>query len=55
MVQNLCGVSASELSFEDGQKIRNIETNTVPMCWHFNGPAKTDGLREPVLKHLGLA
>lgn len=51
--QTLCGVVANELDMS-GNKIRNIETGSLPMSLHFNGPAKTAGLREPILNKLGL-
>ena len=51
--QTLCAVKPEELDFT-GKKIKNIETGQYPMSFHFNGPAKTDGLREPILKFLNL-
>lgn len=53
LCNTLHSVKLEELSFEP-QGIRNIETGRVPCAFHFNGSAKTDGLREPILKHLNL-
>lgn len=46
-------VKIGELDFS-GEMIRNKETNEYPCAFHMNGSAKTDGLREPILKHLNL-
>lgn len=35
-------------------RIRNKITDTYPLSFHFNGSGKTDGCREPILKHLNL-
>lgn len=51
--QTLCEVSLDELDFS-GERIRNKETDSQPLTFHFNGPSKTNGTREPILKHLGL-
>lgn len=55
--QSLCNtlhdVDISELEF-DNSFIKNKETNTYPCSFHFNGNAKTQGLREPILKQLNL-
>ena len=48
----LCGVEASELDFS-GKHIANLVTGSEPMAFHFNGGAKTAGLREPILAKLG--
>lgn len=61
-VWNLCGVDASNLELydvhmsdgPDHKRVFNRETHTFPTCIHFNGGSKTDGLQEPILKHLGL-
>ena len=53
LVWNLCGVDASNFEFKHGEII-NRETGMAAGCLHFNGPAKTDGMAEPVLKHLNL-
>lgn len=34
--------------------IKNKETGSYPLTFHFNGGSKTAGMREPILKHLGL-
>lgn len=53
LCNTLHSVKLEELRFdEDG--IFNIETNSYPFSFHLNGSAKTDGLREPILKHLKL-
>lgn len=49
----LCGVASEELDFT-GERILNKVTGSAPMAFHFNGGAKTGGLREQILKHLGL-
>lgn len=51
--QALCGVTADDLSINKGL-IVNRETHQVPLAFHFNGPAKTAGLREPILNALEL-
>lgn len=51
--QTMCSVTADELDMS-GELIRNKVTNTTPAAYHFNGPGKTQGMREPILKHLGL-
>lgn len=53
LCNTLHSVTLDELSFEP-QGIRNIETGIVSCSFHFNGDAKTKGLREPILKHLNL-
>lgn len=47
-------VSKDELEFLDNGFIKNKETETYPCSFHLNGSAKTDGLREPILKQLNL-
>lgn len=49
----LCGVEVGELEIK-GNRITNRETGTNPLAFHFNGPAKTAGLREPILHALEL-
>lgn len=51
--QNLCMVTPEEINLETGF-ISNLETGKSPMVFHFNGPAKDAGLREPILKKLEL-
>ncbi len=46
-------VSMSDLDFS-ATRIRNVETGSYPCTMHMNGSSKTDGLREPILKHLNL-
>jgi len=53
LCNTLHSVGLEELDFS-GDRIRNIETNSFPCAMHMNGSAKTDGLREPILKHLNL-
>lgn len=53
LCNTLHSVTLDELSFEP-QGIRNIETGRVPCSFHFNGDAKTKGLRKPILEHLNL-
>lgn len=53
LCQTLCGVTADDLSIR-GSKITNKETHSIPLAFHFNGPAKTAGLREPILAALEL-
>lgn len=50
----LHSVKIDELNFDTKRKIRNEETEIFPLSLHLNGSAKTDGLREPILKHLNL-
>lgn len=53
LCNTLHGVKPEELQFgSDG--IRNVETGIYPFSFHLNGSSKTDGLREPILKHLRL-
>lgn len=49
----LQNVTLDDLDFTD-TFIRNKETGMYPLIFHLNGSSKTDGLREPILKHLGL-
>jgi hypothetical protein len=49
----LHGVTLDELEFDD-YGICNKTCGCYPMSFHFNGSAKTDGLREVILKHLNL-
>lgn len=51
LCQTLHDVNIEDLDFSD-VKIKNKETGTYPLSFHFNGCAKTNGLREPILKHL---
>ncbi len=53
LCNTLHSVKIDELDFNE-QGIKNIETNTYPCSFHLNGNAKTEGLREPILKHLNL-
>lgn len=53
LCNTLHSVSIDELSLEP-QGILNKETGRVPCAFHFNGNAKTEGLREPILKYLKL-
>ncbi len=53
IANSLHEVKIEELDFT-GERIKNIETGTNPCVFHFNGSAKTNGLREPILKHLNL-
>lgn len=53
LCNTLHSVKLEDLDF-GWERIRNIETETLPCSFHLNGSAKTDGLREPILKHLGL-
>ena len=50
----LHSVMIEELEFIDGLGISNKETGTYPYIFHLNGSAKTDGLRNPILKFLNL-
>lgn len=54
LCNTLHSMSVNDLEFREDGLIRNIETGTYPHSFHFNGSAKTDGLREPILKHLNL-
>lgn len=49
----LHSMTLDELDFS-GNWIKNKETLNSPCMLHLNGSAKSDGLREPVLKHLNL-
>ena len=51
--QNLHGVTADELDYTK-YLVGNKATNTLPTFLHFNGGAKTSGLRESILQHLDL-
>lgn len=52
-VANLCGVGSKEIDLS-GELVKVSETGSAPFVLHFNGPAKTNGLREPILKKLKL-
>lgn len=53
MFQNMVNVAPADLEFSEGG-IKNVETQTIPLAWHFAGGAKTAGLMEPILAHLKL-
>lgn len=53
LCQTLCGVEESELDFS-GPFIANRETGSFPCVFHFNGPGKTNGLADPILRKLKL-
>lgn len=52
LVCNLHSVKADEVVFGDQIVIK--PTRNSPCAFHFNGGSKTDGLMEPILKHLRL-
>lgn len=52
-VVNLCGVKYDDLDWS-GRLIQVNETGNTPYVLHLNGGAKTDGLREHILKKLAL-
>lgn len=56
--ETIFGNALHSMSIEDldfsGELIKNVETGNYPYSLHMNGSAKTDGLREPILKHLKL-
>ena len=45
--------SMEDLDFS-GERVLVKETGAAPCTLHLNGSSKTDGLREPILKHLNL-
>lgn len=51
--RTLHDADVSELDFSK-EHIRNIETNTYPCSYHFNGGGKTGNCRNPILQHLKL-
>lgn len=53
LCNTLHSVSLDDLDLLE-ERIVNRETESRPCAFHFNGSSKTDGLREPILKHLGL-
>lgn len=53
LCNTLHDVKLDELDFSN-ERIKNKETGTYPCAFHFNGGAKTSGLREPILNHLSL-
>lgn len=53
LCNTLHSVTLDELDFSE-ERIKNIETKSLPCAFHFNGNAKTNGLREPILNHLKL-
>jgi hypothetical protein len=53
LCNTLHSVNIDELDFSE-KYIYNNETKDYPCSFHFNGDAKTKGLREPILKHLNL-
>lgn len=53
MFQTMTGMTENEFEWEN-DRFRNTVTGQYPGAIHFNGPAKTAGLMEPILKHLGL-
>jgi hypothetical protein len=54
LCNTLHSVQLDDLEFLTMKFIRNKETDTLPCSFHMNGNAKTEGLREPILKHLNL-
>lgn len=56
MFQTIIGLENSEFDLIDfeGMLFHNLVTDQIPGAIHFNGPAKTAGLMEPILKHLDL-
>lgn len=52
LVMNLCNAEEShlDLSFP----IKNVITGTIPAAFHFNGPAKTNGLMPKIMQALKL-
>ncbi len=53
LCNTLHSVTLDEFDFSK-DLIYNRVTKTFPGSFHLNGSAKTDGLREPILKHLNL-
>lgn len=53
IAQNMQDVTLGEISL-DGFGVLNKETNTYPPIIHWNGSSKTQGTREPILKHLNM-
>lgn len=53
LCNTLHSVTIDELDFSR-ERISNTNFGTYPCSFHLNGSAKTDGLREPILKHLNL-
>lgn len=53
LCNTLHDVKADELDFSES-KIANKTTRSYPCAFHFNGGAKTGGLREPILEFLKL-
>lgn len=53
IAQNMQDVTPEELDFT-GERIRNIETDSEPVIWHWNGSSKDKWSREVILKHLNL-
>jgi len=51
-----CTLHATKLEDLDFtfSNIKNKITDSYPSSFHFNGSGKTDGCREPILKHLNL-
>lgn len=45
-------VEAKDVVLENGM-VQCVETGHCPIGTHFNGPSKTSGLREPILRTLG--
>jgi len=53
IAQNMQDVQEGELDFSN-HYIRNIETYSFPLIFHWNGGSKDKWSREPILKHLKL-
>ncbi len=51
--QTLHTVSVDDFEFTE-QGIKNKETGSYPMIYHANGDGKTNGVKEPILRHLNL-
>ncbi|MES2382378.1 MAG: glycosyltransferase domain-containing protein [Bacteroidota bacterium] len=63
IAQNMQGVTMDDISLsvrldkewnQIRPEIRNNETKFFPLILHWNGSSKSDGTREPILKHLNL-
>lgn len=52
LCQTMCGVTMDDFDLSD--HIRNRETGGRPLAYHWNGPAKTNGTADPILRKLGL-
>lgn len=54
LFQTMVEESLGNFTLQKNGLVKNNITKTRPKAWHWNGPAKTNGTMEPILKHFDL-